>query len=255
MLLTGSITVTPQGAVQSYTVEKSASLPAPVQRLLVQNVPHWRFQPVISNGQAVAAKTAMHLRIVASPTDKDHYALRIASEWFGDPAGHGGLSYKNRTPPLYPERALMDRVSGTVYLIAHINRQGQFDKVATEQVDLRVRGPETLMRLWRKVLADASVQAVSHWTLNVPAKGMPAEGPLAHHKDWIVRVPISYSIRGYDTPQAHRYGQWTAYIPGPREKIPWLKPNAFDPDNADALPDNGLYLAQQSLHLLATPKS
>ena len=250
MLLTGSITVTPQGAVQSYTVEKSTSLPAPVQRLLGQNVPHWRFEPVIRDGQAVAATASMHLRVVATPTDADRYALRIASEWFGDKAGNDGLEYKNRTPPYYPGLALQDKVSGTVYLVAHIDMQGLVDKLATEQVNLRVRGTASMMRSWRKVLADASKQAVAHWTFKVPAAGTSP-----HRDGWTVRIPISYSMRGYDTPQAHRYGQWTAYIPGPREKIPWLKPKAFDPDNADALPDNGLYLAQQSLHLLTTPKS
>lgn len=250
MLLAGSITISPQGAVQSYTVDKLASLPAPVQQLLTQNVPHWRFEPVTSNGHAVAAKAAMHLRIVATPTDKDHYALRIAGEWFGDKASQNGISYKDKALPRYPGQALRDRVSGTVYLVARINRQGQVDKVAAEQVNLRVRGTRTMMRSWRKAFADASVQAVSHWTFNVPTTG-----PSAHQDSWVVHVPISYSIRRYDTSQSHRYGTWTAYLPGPREKISWLKPNALDPDSADTLPDNGLYLAQQSLHLIAAPKS
>jgi hypothetical protein len=84
MLLAGSITVTPQGTVQAYTVDKPAKLAAPIQRLLAQNVPHWRFEPVIDHGHAVAAKAAMHLRIVATSTDKDHYAMRIGGQWFGD---------------------------------------------------------------------------------------------------------------------------------------------------------------------------
>lgn len=250
MLLAGSITISPQGAVQAYTVDKSADLPAPLQQLLSRSVPHWRFEPVTSNGHAVAAKAAMHLRIVAKSTDKDHYALRIASHWFGNAANEYGLTRKDHPLPHYPGRELKERVSGTVYLVAHINRQGQVDKVAAEQVNLRASGPETLMRLWRKDLADASVHAVSHWTFNIPTSGLAAT-----RQAWIVRIPVAYSIRAMGTAEASRYGTWTAYLPGPREKISWLKPETSIPGSADALPDNGLYLAQQSLHLLDTPGS
>lgn len=250
MLLAGSITVSPQGAVQSYTVDKLATLPAPVQQLLTQNVPHWRFEPVIDHGHAVAAKAAMHLRIVATPTDKDHFALRIASQWFGNAANTYGLTIKNQTLPHYPGREIKERVSGTVYLVARINRQGKVDQVAAEQVNLRVRGPEMLMRMWRKDLADASVRAASHWTYNVPASGAAAT-----QQAWIVRIPVSYTLHEMGKAKARSYGTWTAYLPGPREKISWLKPEASVPDSADALPDNGLYLADQSLHLITTPKS
>lgn len=250
MVLAGTITVDPQGAVRSYAVDKSTSLPAPVLQLLTKNVPHWRFKPVLSNGHPVAAKSAMHLRIVATPSDENHFTIDIAGEWFGDGASRNGFSYKDRRPPSYPESALQDRVSGTVYVVAHIDRQGRVDKVAAEQVDLRVRGPEFAMKRWRKVLADASTRAVSRWTFNVPAAGAAVR-----QDDWVVRIPINYTMRRFGAPRPSRYGTWTAYIPGPREKVPWLKPKAFGHGSADALPDNGLYLARQSLQLIDAPSS
>lgn len=250
MLLEGSITVTPQGAVQSYAVDKSTALPAPVVQLLAQSVPHWRFRPVLSDGHPVTAKADMHIRVVATPSDGSNYTLSIASEWFGNGASNSGFSYKGQTPPTYPASAIRNRISGTVYLVARINRQGQVDKVAAEQVNLRVRGPEFVMKRWRKVLADASERAVSKWTFNVPATDTAARPG-----GWIVRVPVAYTLHEFNTPKIPRYGTWTAYVPGPREKISWLKPNALDSGNADALPENGLYLAQQSLHLIPAPKS
>lgn len=113
MLLAGSITIDPQGAVQSYIVDKQASLSAPIRQLLSRNVSLWRFEPVIDHGHAAAAKAAMHLRIVATSTDKDHYALRIAGQWFGNAANTYGLTARNKVLPHYPGREIKGSSAAT----------------------------------------------------------------------------------------------------------------------------------------------
>ncbi|TAL97570.1 MAG: energy transducer TonB [Rhodanobacter sp.] len=78
MLVTGSITVAPDGGMKSYVLDHPEQLPAPVVTLIAQNAPRWRFQPVIRDRVAVSAKAPMSLRIVASDVDMRHWRTVLA---------------------------------------------------------------------------------------------------------------------------------------------------------------------------------
>ncbi|HWU77110.1 MAG TPA: energy transducer TonB [Rhodanobacter sp.] len=222
MLVTGSIVVAADGSVASYDLDKRGQLPAAVVGLIRQNVPSWRFVPVVRDGRPVLAKAAMSLRVVARPEGDGNYALTIGGSHFGQSASgidSGGrtITSRQRKSPSYPVDAARARVSGTVYLVMRVNRQGLVDEAAAEQVNLDVVASDTEMRRWRKVLADASLQAARRWTFNPPTVGREAA-----QSAWVVRVPVTFALSewGRSAP-VEKYGSWHAYVPGPREIPSW----------------------------------
>ena len=112
MVVTGAITVNPQGCVQSYTVQGLDKLPPAVQQIIRTTVPRWQFVPIMADGQGVTARAGMSLRIVADMTDEQHATIRVASAAFGCearpksnlpgecPAGTA-VRYVRRQPPDY----------------------------------------------------------------------------------------------------------------------------------------------------------
>lgn len=65
MLVTGSITLAPDGTVRSYSIYRREALPEPVAELIDNNASAWRFEPVVVQGQPVAAIADMSLRVLA----------------------------------------------------------------------------------------------------------------------------------------------------------------------------------------------
>jgi hypothetical protein len=242
MLVTGDITVAPDGSVAGYTLDKQEKLPAEVTGLVAKAATKWRFEPVMREGHAVAAKAHMNLRLVArreSP-GSDMYTIRITGGSFGD-EGAGGeeLSYATRKPPGYPQAAIADRVEGTVYLVVRVGRNGKVEDVAAEQVNLGVAGSDTNMKVWRNVLANPAVRAAKEWTFNVPTKGAHVNDPY-----YVARVPITYHLDRTEVPD-DLYGKWQAYVPGPKQDVSWSKESG----SVDAVPDDGLYLVNSGLKL------
>lgn len=222
MLVTGSITVAPDGSVKSYVVDHPGQLPAPVTALIAKIAPTWRFKPVVRDGQPVVAKARMSLRIVVSPVGDGNYSLGILGSYFGQPASWQDPTGRNigsrkREPPRYPMAAASARVSGTVYLIMQVNRAGLVDKDAAEQVNLDVVASDSEMRHWRDVLAAAAVRASRRWTF-IP----PTAGPSAQRSSWNVRVPVTFRLNKRGNPgPIEKYGSWHAYVPGPRTIPEW----------------------------------
>jgi hypothetical protein len=245
MLVTGSVVVSPDGSVQSYLLDHPEKLPSGVVALIAKTVPTWTFQPVVVDGKVVNAKAAMSLRVVARKMDKDQVEARVAGVSFGvnDAAEDG--SYKSAPSPIYPRSAIGDHVSGTVYLLLKIGRDGAVQDAAVEQVNLFALASERTMKRWRKELADASLVAARRWTFNPPTAG-----GLAGSSSWNARIPITYCLMGDSTPCAYGYGAWQGYVRGPSEPIPWLAPAELASGSVDATPDGGMRtLAANGLHL------
>ena len=244
MLVTGVVEVAPDGSVHEYAIDQSDKLPPVVVDLIRKNVPAWTFGPVLVNGQPVVAKAKMSLRIVAKRIDDQHESIGIAGAQFGqeDDDATEHVSYKEHPAPRYPNLSLRAHVSGTVYVLARIDRQGQVADVAVEQVNLGVYASDNEMAEFRKDLAKASLAAVRQWTFNTPTHG---KGIARDY--WVARIPINYSVNGY-TPVA-KYGQWQAYVPGPSEFVPWAHTDTLLAGSADATPDGSIQQIDQGLHL------
>ena len=245
MLVTGTVDIEPDGRVSGYRLDRVDELPPAVVDLVTKAAGAWRFEPVLVDGVAAPARTSMSLRLVARQLDEDQYVAEVRSAKFGEvPSGQmprNGV----RTPPRYPGSMLAAGVSGTVYLVARFGIDGTVEDVIAEQVNLKVVAGENQMRIYRRTLAQASIAAARKWTF-VP----PTDGLAAGETHWSVRVPVSFNIGRDSKPE---YGQWQAYVPGPRQEIPWISEDehGFSPD---ALAAGGIYpLGQHGPRLLTGP--
>lgn len=244
MLVTGEIAVAQDGSVTGYTLDRQEKIPQEVAGLIGRVAPKWRFQPVMQDGHAVAAKAHMSLRLVArhEADNSDQYVVRIASASFGDyGAGGESITYAKRSAPSYPRDAAAEGVQGTVYLLLRVGRDGKVADAAVEQVNLGVVGSDHQMNVWRNALANPAVRVAKDWTFNLPTKGVHVNDP-----EYITRVPVMFRLNRNERPD-DLYGTWMAYVPGPKEPIAWTKD---DDGSADALPDNGLYLVNSGLKLV-----
>ena len=251
MLVHGQIVVATDGSVQSYTLDHRDRLPGYVTKLLDSNISAWRFEPVQRDGTPVVAKARMSIRLVAQRKNDGNYAVRIIGQWFGshkaDASPSQSVRYKDRRKPQYPLKALKQHVAGTVYVVARINRQGNVDKAAVEQVNLRTQGTPARMRRWRLLLADSALSAARNSTYEIPTTG-----PEMHKSHWTVRYTVDYTLGDED----HAYGQWVAFIPGPQHEIGWLDADDRMAGSANAMPSGALQMASVNrLQLLGQPGS
>jgi len=248
MLVKGTIEVAPDGHVSSYALDHPEKLPPVVKGLVQGAVSHWTFDPIVVDGHPAIAKGAMSLRVIASPLGDGRYSIRVGGVVFGngrDKTGHA-VTAIHRSIPKYPERAVIERVAGTVYVVVRIDRQGRVADAVARQVDLRVIGDSYEMASWRGMLSDAALRAIRRWTFRTPTVGKDAQAPY-----WQVTIPVAFTLRGPGVPQSERpavYGQWQAYVPGPVHPVPWAdKPMLAG--NTDAVPDGGVFRADPLLHL------
>lgn len=251
MLVSGKITVAPDGSVSSYTLDKSGKLPTAVIDLLGKIIPRWRFQPVERDGKPVVARTAMHLRLVAKPLGGQSYAISVGGSWFGSSdhrATTDTITYKEVYKPRYPDVARVAQISGTVYLLLSINREGDVEDVAAQEVDLMVNGSPRSLKQWRHWFSYAALRAAKYWKFNIPITGKNA-----NDEHFYGRVAVHFN--GGGALSDVEYGQWTPYVPGPRQQIPWAPADKFADGDVNAIPDGGIYAGNDGLHLLNAPKS
>lgn len=246
MLVTGSIEVGTDGSVKGYSLDKPEKLPAAVTELAARKIPAWKFQrPDGTN--AGPLRSSMSLRFLARKVDATNYTVRIAGTSFYRHAPDEYPTSKGLKPPRYPHLAGMGQVTGIVYVVARIDRKGRVEQAIAEQVNLRVITHEAGMNEWRAMFAKVALDAAKDWKFIPPTKGSNASDPY-----WSVRVPIEFAILGKTVqPQ---YGEWAAYIPGPRQVAPWSK-NDGRHTSADALPAGGIYPADPELVLLEPSES
>lgn len=244
MLVTGWIEVMPDGSVHSYSIDHSEKIPPVVLQLVQNNIPAWKFK--VDNHVAVIERARMNVRIVAKQMDDKHDSIGITSAFFGNGSGIGTdyVSYKNVVVPTYPKIALNARVDGTAYLLVRVNRQGVAQDAVAEQVNLGEYGSEHEMQHYRKVLADAALEAVKRWTFN-----LPTTGPHMSDDHWDIRIPVNFDLHMMGAPQEDMYGKWKGYIPGPRTPIPWLQNPTPSAQGNDAIPAGSISQADEHLHL------
>jgi hypothetical protein len=218
LVINGQIEITPQGAVKSYSLERDASLPSEVRQLLSQQIPQWKFHPVVRGGHAVHARSGMSLRLVARKLVNDDYAVSVRSARFdGDPQQGETVVKGTMTPPQYPKTAAKYGVAGDVYLLVQVGRDGKVQHVASEQTNLLVadRGPN--MKKWREMFESSAISVAKTWTFAPPTQGDAVDDPF-----WQLRIPVSYRI---GLPNEAADVVWQGYIPGPRNVIPWAVPD------------------------------
>jgi hypothetical protein len=247
MLVTGQVDVTADGKIKSYAIDQQDKLPAPVVNLLQKNVPTWEFSPVIVDGVPVEAHAKMSLRVVAKRVDDQHDSIDIEGAHFGQSSETPGESVSKKTAeqPRYPDREVQSRVTGTVYVLLKIGRDGNVIDAATEQVNLGVYASDRDMNLFRNDLSRATLQALRQWTFNPPSIGKHAADPY-----WFARVPVNFNLAINDAPPPQdNYGKWQSYIPGPREIIPWAQKSRLISGSPDASAAGGIYQISQGLEL------
>lgn len=249
MVLTGTVEVNPDGSLHGYTIDKRESVPANVAAIVDKNVSQWTFK--LSAPTTDVITTKMSLLVLAKPSGDGKYYVTVSGSSFGDNNDKTGLSVSSRTrkSPVYPTDAVNARVSGTVFLVARIGRDGTVDDVVVEQVNLDQYGSKNAMDKFRQSLAASSMRAAKEWTYNPPTHGPSVNDPF-----WLVRVPIRFYLRESGSAVSdYPYGTWHPYFPGPRQSPSWLSP-AMLSEAPDAMPDDGLH-AGNSILQLATPTS
>lgn len=246
MLVTGSVTVNPDGTLNTYALDQPEKLPSAVVELIGKSVPLWQFK--LSAPAAQPVSTAMSLRVVAKPTAEGGYRVLVAGASFGTyKVDASSISYKYHSSPSYPSFVSNANVSGTVYVLVRVGRDGAVQDAIAEEVDLDQYATEGRMDRFRQLLTEASLGAVRRWTFNTPT-----EGPEANNPYWVARIPIVFDV---DPPgvvqKAQRYGSWHPYIPGPHQTASW-NTQALASQAPNATPD-GVLLAGNAGVTLITP--
>lgn len=249
MLVTGTIDIDPDGSVAAHSIDQPDKLPPAVLQLLDKALPHWRFEPVVVDGRIVRARSQMGVRVVARKLEDGNYQLRIGSVSFGQNEGkatekratgkQASKSGKRMGPPKYPPGAYRAGVTGTVYLLLKLDEQGDVADVTAEQVNLYVVGNERQMEQARKQLSDASIAAARRWRFDEPAHDVLGDDGYA-----VIRVPIDYRFRGQ---KDAGYGEWKAYVPGPRQRPSWA-------DDEDDSPSPDAMIAGQAYPVGSGPR-
>lgn len=234
MLVTGNVELNTDGSVHGYTLDQQDKLPDAVVDLIQRNVPTWRF--TFSSPPSSMPKETMSLRVVAKNVDEHHTTLSLTAVQLDDAAGTPSdhvHSIDRKPVPVFPEFSLKDRISGSVYLLVKVGRDGKVMDIATEQVNLRKAFEQTNMERYRKDLADAAEKAVRQWTFAIPTTGQSAQAPF-----WLLRIPVNFHIANgnYDLNSGYDYGSWEIYIPGPRNSVPWLSDKRLLAEAPDATP-------------------
>lgn len=235
MLLSGVVAIDAGGNVTGSEIDQAKELAPMFLDIVRNNVASLKFEPVVRAGKAVPARSKMSLRLVAKELDNGDFTLQIRSANFsGEPPKAGEvLVSKSLEPPRYPKIAAMSGISGAVYVVVKVGPSGHVDDAVAEQVNLRTLGNEKQMARMRDILVEAALEAAKRWVF-VP----PTQGEEADDEFWSARVPVDFRLESGDLVT---YGKWHAYIPGPRQRIPWSQEeqSGFSPD---VLADGGIYM-------------
>jgi hypothetical protein len=211
MTASGEVQIAPDGHVSAYLLK--SQLPSTVANIVDRDVRAWHFEPVIVDGQAVVAKTAIVLRLKAEPIaeNKDSYKLHVVDVQFGEPMRNARIK-----TPQYPAEAVRDHVGAKVMLCVRLDENGNVVEAHPYQTSLDVETRrDSEAEHFRRLFEKASVSAAHDWhydlseTINGRAIGTTA------------MVPVVFSLRGAGT-TAPQDGQWKAYLPGPVHPAPWV---------------------------------
>ncbi|MEP6939683.1 MAG: energy transducer TonB [Rudaea sp.] len=209
-----------------------------VAGIVDKDVRGWRFEPILVDGVAVVAKTAMFLRIKAEPGTKDNYTLRIEDVRFGGPR-----RADRTTPPHYPDEAVRSHVGAKVMVALRLDEDGNVADAQAYQTSLDARaGSEEQARHFRLLFERASLIAARHWHFDLSEKlnGKPV-GTSA-------LVPVVYSLVEGRFPHSDD-GRWRSYLPGPVTPAPWMHQQVADNRSVDALAEGESLSLDSRFHL------
>jgi hypothetical protein len=216
----GEVQIATDGSVSDYRL-RSKLVPS-VADLVDKNVRSWRFEPVIVDGAAVVAKTAMHLGLKAEPLDgKDSYRIRITEIRFGEPQRNAKMR-----PPHYPEDAVHAHLGAKVLLAIRLDANGQVLDAQAYQVSLDARTrSEGEAEHWRRIFERASLAVAKDWRYDMSetVNGKPI-GTNAI-------VPVVFTLHELGTPLPSA-DKWRAFVPGPVHPAPWMNEHPLA-DNRD----------------------
>ena len=239
MLVLGIIEVDPAGQVLRYTLDHRDKLPPGIVAVVDRSVPLWRFEPVeLPEGQRFT-RSRMSLRFLARQTDDGAFVVSLASASFrareeGQP--ETDRIRPDRSPPItYPAWAARLGVSGTVYVALRVGPDGKPRDAMVRKVNLRVKGSDGELQLWRQELARETLRHIKRRTFHVPTTG-----PDAGKSEWTGTLPVDYVMPGQS--RSDSIGRWDAYLPGPETPIPWLDvARQRDMAPPDALPPGSFH--------------
>lgn len=244
MRVTGMITIRPDGGVAAVDLDTPEKLPEGIAAFVGRHAAEWKFEPWLVGGTPVQVRTKMSVRLVGKSTGDAQMLVSIRGADFGDYEAMPDaekITARRMQPPGYPLGAAQKGVQGIVYLVVKVERDGTVSDVVAEQVNLRFIASEMQMNQYRQQLARVATAAARRWTFNPPT-----QGKAAGQAQWVARIPVDFNFGA-----ERRYGQWEAYVPGPRERVAWAHDDpAFSPD---ALPEGGIHLADGSGPKLLTP--
>lgn len=241
LLVTGTIDITADGRVAAYTVDHADALSTGIVKFIGRAVPNWRFEPIQLKNGATRARAKMTIRLVGHKLNDEQVSIRIAAASFAqEQAPARMLQSDSLGPPRYPSEALRRGITGTVYVVVKVGRDGKVDDAVIERVNLRVIDSSRRMANWRNLLADAVLRAAREWSFVAPSQGDDVDAPF-----WSARVPVDFRVDDDNGPD---YGEWEAYVPGPRHNIPWVDDDLAN--GSDALIAGRVYPLDSSLRLL-----
>lgn len=245
----GSIEIDASGKVQRYAIEHPEAYSGAVREMLDRIVPQWTFRPVLVDGVAHPARSAMYLRLQAEPIGGDQFRIVVASAAFGDdkdaaPGTQIAVDLRTRVPPKFP-RGEIAHIGAQVLVVLRIGRDGRVEDAIVEQTNLAQLGEPRAMARWRRDFEATALASLKRWRFVKPTAGPEASAP-----DWSVRIPVTYAPIG--TSSVGSPGTWESYVPGPRHEVPWAtdEEQALAAMGGDALPGSGIFPLRPSLQLL-----
>jgi hypothetical protein len=215
MLLTGTLAIAADGAVTGYAINQPDKVPPQVLQHVARHVPRWKVTMPDASSTGEASQQRFSVRVMAAPEGNGYFRLSLAGADIAQPnkPGEDVVPDGRLRRPEYPRSVLrLAGVSGTVYVVAEVGRDGKVKDLVIEQVNLDFVGEAQEVAQVRAEFAAHTAAAARQWKFK-----MPKVGPLVDHPTLAVRVPVAYSTR---TAPAPGYGEWEYYLPGPRRVLP-----------------------------------
>jgi hypothetical protein len=217
MVVTGQVAIDAQGNVTAYELDQVEKLPPGVVGMFANNVPKWRFEPMVGGGVARATRSKLRVRVVARKLDSGDYAVSFQHADFPalEPVPGSFPTSRRMVHPRYPEGALRNGASAAVYVLVKVGPDGSVEDAIAEQVNLPFYAAERVMESYREVFGDAAVRAAKASTFNPPTVGEFVG------KSASVRIPYEFWAGSGTDGVIKPYGQWSSYVPGPLHPAPW----------------------------------
>lgn len=230
MRVDGELVISPEGKVDEVSLESQID-PA-IKSLLEARVRQWSFRPVVIDGQARRARSALRITLAATRREgEDGYLVRVDNAIFPDADDDKPKAKDNRgvvadmptarvtvvsmAPPNYPMSMMMHGVSGKVLLGLRIGADGRVEAVEPIQSMLfNVRGRDRNLEAAIKEFERTAVGKAKSWRFQVAAKdGAPSVRDLTH------TVPVVFLMQGHtDQPKEI----WQTVVRTPKQDLSWL---------------------------------